>query len=747
MRFGTLGLCALVLVALSCNSTTATRSGVLTIVSGNAQSDSVGQTLPLPLVVKLFDQAGNPVSGATIQWTAKKGGGVVSPSTSTVAADGTAQTAWTLGLVATDSDFVTAQLAGAAGAGSMVKFTARVHSGGTVSFVIVGGDQQSGEIGRPLPESLAVKAVDSYGNGVDSAGVSWYSVRLDGYLPITYTSPTGISRLQWTMSHTPQKDSLFVCTLTASRTTTYCLSFHGTATATQPYGLTLVSGGGQSSVASIPLPADIVVQVKDAVGQPVGGVLVTYHVVPGNAVYRLPRYFAEEFDLQPTTLSTDTVDLGATVGDSGTGGYSSVPPGQSAITWAAGIGPSTLTVTAPGTTPLTVPATGLAFTTSAMGVQRSACALGTGGIAYCWGYSQFVPDTFALYPTQVPGTPAFASFGNAGANAVCAITPAGVGYCWGAQVPQPPTTPGVYVYAIQSPTAISGPPLSQIVQGAGLNYHTGGELALETHRCLLASGAALCYGQNFFGEVGDGMPTPGDTVVTSPTPVVGGHTFVALAAGANHTCGIVTGGAVYCWGSDSRGQLGDGAPATQQASPVLVSGLTASAIGAGGNATCALNTSGVAYCWGDNSSGLVGLPSGQEFTTPVALSTSARFVTLAMNGGVACGLTAGGAAYCWGTFYASAGPITYAPYPLGNPIPLTTISTDGNYTVCGLTASNAAMCAGSAQYTGDGFFNPSIWSLQPVAVAPPGDTLPSGYTLSRVAARPHGIRTRRPPGH
>jgi alpha-tubulin suppressor-like RCC1 family protein len=164
---------------------------------------------------------------------------------------------------------------------------------------------------------------------------------------------------------------------------------------------------------------------------------------------------------------------------------------------------------------------------------------------------------------------------------------------------------------------------------------------------LTKEGKAYCWGGNGDGELGNGAPF--GSIITVPSPVIGGLRFTSLSAGGN-TCGLTTGGQAYCWGSDLFGQLGNGAPLASVNTPSPVAGgLTFTHISAGLIHTCAVTSGGKAYCWGTDFFGQLGNGSPQANTNvPSPVAGGLPFTQVSAGSSHTCGVTTGGQAYCWG---------------------------------------------------------------------------------------------------
>jgi alpha-tubulin suppressor-like RCC1 family protein len=138
----------------------------------------------------------------------------------------------------------------------------------------------------------------------------------------------------------------------------------------------------------------------------------------------------------------------------------------------------------------------------------------------------------------------------------------------------------------------------------------------SSHTCALdGAGGVLCWGNNSSGQLGSTGPPSGHGWPTRAAVPV---TLVSLAAGGAHTCGLTGAGAAYCWGSNSNGQLGNGTIGGMNIAAAPVSGgITFVSLSAGGAHTCGVTPNGAIYCWGGNASGQLGDGTQTDRGAPV----------------------------------------------------------------------------------------------------------------------------------
>src|SRR5205823_9487709 len=177
------------------------------------------------------------------------------------------------------------------------------------------------------------------------------------------------------------------------------------------------------------------------------------------------------------------------------------------------------------------------------------------------------------------------------------------------------------------------------------------------HACaLLQNGTVRCWGQNDYGQLGDGAvitpqtrpPTPRPS--PNPVEVSGITTAVAIKAGIFHTCALLRDGTMQCWGWNDYFQLGEPAAVNASSTPVTVSGITPAALAPGAEHTCVLLRDATVDCWGDNNYGQNGNRSERGiFAPPTAAVTGITTATAVTSGAEhSCALLTGGTVQCWG---------------------------------------------------------------------------------------------------
>jgi len=184
-------------------------------------------------------------------------------------------------------------------------------------------------------------------------------------------------------------------------------------------------------------------------------------------------------------------------------------------------------------------------------------------------------------------------------------------------------------------------------------------VAGEYHSCAaLTDGSVACWGEDSNNELGDGdsadSPAPVNVQIDRKTPptLLGNANSVSASTAywrGTHTCALTSNGAIYCWGLDSYGQLGDQGN-TNSNIALRVPNIVATAVGAGAYSTCALLSGGSVRCWGSGTSGELGDGKGTDSLTPVTVSLTVSATVLAKGSDHGC-VILGNATHtvqCWG---------------------------------------------------------------------------------------------------
>jgi len=270
----------------------------------------------------------------------------------------------------------------------------------------------------------------------------------------------------------------------------------------------------------------------------------------------------------------------------------------------------------------------------------STCALLSTGVVKCWGQNsngQLGDGTTTQRnaPVTVLGLTTDVNVVETGYWQACVLLSSGAVKCWGQNA---------YGQLGDGTTTNSSTPVNVSTLSSGVAAIESGYY----HACaLLNTGAVKCWGQNAYGQLGDASTTQRN----SPVDVSGlSSGVIAISAGYYHTCALLNTGAVKCWGLNTYGELGDGTTTTSS-TPVNVSTLSSgvSAISAGGYQTCALLSTGAVKCWGQNTNGQVGDGSTTQRNSPVDVSGLTSGVTTISAGYLhSCAVLSTGVIKCWG---------------------------------------------------------------------------------------------------
>jgi alpha-tubulin suppressor-like RCC1 family protein len=280
--------------------------------------------------------------------------------------------------------------------------------------------------------------------------------------------------------------------------------------------------------------------------------------------------------------------------------------------------------------------TTLANVTSIASGSTHGLALLADGTVKSWGLNssgQLGDNTTSqrLTPVTIPTLSGVAALA-AGANHSLARKTDGTAWVWGANTNQQLGN-GTTTNA-RTPLAVSSITTAVALSGG------------STHSVIAnADGSILALGDNTQGQLGNGVA---NAQLPIPVQVASTLPMADIAAGKLHSLAITPAGALYSWGYNSNGQLGDGTT-TQRNVPVLLNGFTqVSRFAAGGSHTLAVKTDGTLWAWGLNGNGQLGDGTVIQRTVPVQVTALTGVLAVSAGASRSLALKTDGTVWAFG---------------------------------------------------------------------------------------------------
>jgi alpha-tubulin suppressor-like RCC1 family protein len=276
------------------------------------------------------------------------------------------------------------------------------------------------------------------------------------------------------------------------------------------------------------------------------------------------------------------------------------------------------------------------------------CGLLHNGSALCWGRNDHGQigngsvDVLATIPSFVSGNHNF-SFISLGNEKVCGILQNKSALCWGNQASGGSLeclgglgTNDCLEYNV--PTPVYG--------GFSFSYF---EPNYWGYCGILENGSSVCWGGNYYGEIGDNTIGP----KIKPTFTQGNYNFSKISSGKENSFGILTNGDLISWGNTRYKVLGKGDISDSFLLPILfnhgnISESSYSSVYLGYGFACGLLSNKSVACWGDNTYGQLGDNTTIQRGSPKLISGGFSFNSISIKNDHVCGVLVNGSGACWG---------------------------------------------------------------------------------------------------
>ncbi len=250
------------------------------VVSGNGQIGTVGQPLGNPLVVLVTDPENRPVPEVEVAFIAPADAELTPNDTVLTGPDGKATVGYKLATVSGEQTIEARAEPVVLSASLTTTFSQTAEPESATQLVMAAGDGQTAEVQTALEDSLAVKAVDRFGNGVAGIEVAWEANGGAVSPTSVVTGADGRAATEWTLGDRPGS---YRTTASAADLEGSPVAFTATGIAPPSPQLVVVTQPSANASAGVPFTRQPVLQLQDAVGAPLllADVAVTVQIASG----------------------------------------------------------------------------------------------------------------------------------------------------------------------------------------------------------------------------------------------------------------------------------------------------------------------------------------------------------------------------------------------------------------------------------------------------------------------------------
>ncbi len=253
---------------------------LIEVVDGNNQVDTVGRPLPVPLVVRVTDPEGRPVEAVEVVFVVPEGGALAPNDTVFTGPDGLAEVLYTLP-TASGQQTIQASARPVVPTPSLTTtFSVTAEPEQAVTLMLLAGDSLEAEVQTALPESLAVRALDRFGNGVPGVSISWSASEGSVSPEVVITGADGRAAAQRTLGSRP---GVYRTSAEAPGLEGSPVVFEATGNAPPSPQVVLVTEPSATVRAGVAFEQQPVLQLQDAMGAPLAqaDVPVTVQIAEG----------------------------------------------------------------------------------------------------------------------------------------------------------------------------------------------------------------------------------------------------------------------------------------------------------------------------------------------------------------------------------------------------------------------------------------------------------------------------------